>query len=68
MSKADIKSLTLMQDKIHEEDSRTNKRMSIEDDRQFNEIIASKVRCWLKIFYRVLGHSQIRREHIVAID
>jgi hypothetical protein len=42
--------------------------MKVEDGRQFNETIASKVRCWVKIYYKILEHRQISRDHMIAID
>ena len=36
--------------------------------RDFNEVVAKRIKIWIKIFYKIQSHSQLRRDHITAIE
>ena len=39
-----------------------------EEERKFDEIAIRQAVFWMKIFYRVVGHSQLLMKHVDAID
>jgi hypothetical protein len=37
-------------------------------EENYNMVAVGKLRAWLRIYYNILGHSQLKREHILVID